>query len=174
MSNDDVLRYPRGKFAPQETYSESELKELINRIDSFPQRFEAVAKSLSQKQLDTCYRDGGWTARQVIHHVADSHMNAYIRLKWSLTENTPTIKAYDEKLWAQTPEVHLDPWLSLNLLKALHVKWTALLRSIEPSDLQRQFVHPETRKHVGVDRLIATYAWHGDHHLGHLEIIAKK
>jgi hypothetical protein len=101
-------------------------------------------------------------------------MNAYIRFKWTLTEDTPLIKAYDEKLWAETPEVKLDPQVSLNLLKALHIKWVALLKLIRPEDLKRAFTHPDTKKNVPLDRLMATYAWHGEHHLGHLEIISKK
>jgi hypothetical protein len=101
-------------------------------------------------------------------------MNAYIRFKWALTENTPVIKAYNEKLWAETPEVKHDPAISLNLLKALHVKWVALLKGLSSEDLQKEYIHPETKKHVRLDRLIGMYAWHGDHHLAHLEIVAKK
>ncbi len=172
--NNDTLRYPTGKFAPQDTYSKKEIDEFIARMESLPARFEAVAKALSVKQLETPYRDGGWTARQVIHHIADSHMNAYIRFKWTLTEDTPIIKAYDEKLWAQTPEVASDPQISIALLKALHVKWTTLLKALKPEDLMREYIHPETKKHNRLDRIVAMYAWHGDHHLGHLKIVAGK
>ncbi len=172
--NNDALRYPTGKFAPQDTYSKKEIDEFIARMDSLPARFEAVAKALSAKQLETPYRDGGWTARQVIHHVADSHMNAYIRFKWTLTEDTPIIKAYDEKLWAETPEVAFDPQISIALLKALHIKWTTLLKALTPEDLMREYIHPETKKHNRLDRIVAMYAWHGDHHLGHLKIVAGK
>jgi hypothetical protein len=174
MSNDEALRYPTGKFAAKDSYSPDEIKNLISTIESFPSRFEATAKALSAKQLDTPYRDGGWTARQVIHHVSDSHMNAFIRFKWTLTEETPLIKAYDEKQWALTPEVSADPSLSLALLKALHAKWIILLKALSESDLKKEFTHPETKKNVRLDRLIATYAWHGDHHLGHLKIIEGK
>lgn len=174
MNNDESLRYPVGRFAGKDSYSSVEIKELISAIESFPSRFEAVAKSLTPKQLDTAYREGGWTARQVIHHVSDSHINAFIRFKWSLTEDTPLIKAYDEKQWALTPEVSADPSLSIALLKALHAKWVVLLKALSENDLKKEFTHPETKKNVRLDRLIATYAWHGDHHLGHLNIIAKK
>lgn len=175
MSNaDDHLRYPIGKFTPQPSYTSQELEACIKRIEALPSKIEEVFKSLSPKQLETAYRDGGWTARQVIHHVADSHTNAYIRVKWTLTENTPLIKAYDEKAWAETPEVKLDPMISIQLLKALHVKFTALLRLVSPEDLPKSFLHPETNKHVPLDRMMALYAWHGDHHLGHLKIIAAK
>jgi hypothetical protein len=174
MSSDEHLRYPKGKFVPSESYSSADISQNIKRIEATPLQIEKMVSSLTTKQLDTTYRDGGWTARQVIHHVADSHMNAYIRFKWTLTENTPLIKAYDEKLWADTAEVNGDPVLSVNLLKALHVKWVTLLSKLTPADFQREFIHPETQKKVRLDRALATYAWHGEHHLGHLEIISKK
>lgn len=174
MNNDDALRYPVGKFSGKDSYSPGEIKDLIAAIENLPSKMEMVANGLSPKQLDTPYRDGGWTARQVIHHVSDSHMNAFIRFKWSLTEETPLIKAYDEKQWALTPEVKSNPALSLALIKALHAKWVVLLKSLSESDLTKAFVHPETKKHVRLDRLIATYAWHGEHHLGHLKIIEGK
>jgi hypothetical protein len=101
-------------------------------------------------------------------------MNAYIRFKWTLTEDSPTIKAYNEKLWAETPETRMDPNLSLDLLKALHKKWAALLSSLSSEDLKKEYIHPETGKRNRLDRIIALYAWHGDHHLGHLNIVAGK
>lgn len=162
------LRYPIGPFAAKENYTPEEIRELVNRIETLPARLESEVKALSKAQLDTPYRDGGWTVRQVVHHVADSHSNAYIRVKWTLTESTPEIKAYNEKDWAQTPEVNLDPALSLAVLKALHAKWVALLKLLSPGDLQKSFVHPETKKQVRLDRMIALYAWHGDHHLAHI------
>ena len=172
--NDEHLRYPIGKFAPQQTYTTQELDECILRIESFPSRLEEMIKNFTTIQLETQYRDGGWTARQVVHHVSDSHMNAYVRFKWTLTEETPVIKAYHEKLWAQTPEVKLDPLLSLNLLRALHVKWVALLKSLSMEDLQREYIHPETRKNFKLATVVAMYAWHGEHHMGHLKIVADK
>lgn len=174
MSNDDALRYPVGKFAPKESYTSEELTELIASIEQIPGKIETLANALSPKQLDTPYREGGWTARQVLHHIADSHMNAYIRLKWTLTEETPLIKAYDEKAWATTPETLSDPALSIALIKALHTKWIVLMRGLKASDLGRAFTHPDTKKQVRIDRLIATYAWHGEHHLGHLKIVSAK
>ncbi len=174
MNNDDALRYPIGKFSPQESYTQEEIKLNIGRIESLPAKIEELAKSFSVKQLETPYREEGWTARQVLHHLSDSHLNAYIRTKWTLTEETPLIKAYNEKDWAQTPETKLDPSISIALLKALHVKWTALLYTLDGSALQKAFIHPETKKQVTMARQIATYAWHGEHHLGHLKIIASK
>ena len=174
MNNDDALRYPIGKFVAQEIYTPAEIKLNIGRIESLPAKIEEIAKSLSAKQLETPYREGGWTARQVIHHISDSHLNAYIRTKWTLTEEKPLIKAYEEKDWALTPETKFDPAISITLLKALHTKWTALLHTLSADALQRAFVHPETKKEVTLERQIATYAWHGEHHLGHLKIIASK
>lgn len=174
MNNDDALRYPIGKFSPQETYTPEEIKLNIARIESLPAKIEEVAKSLTSNQLETPYREGGWTARQVLHHLPDSHLNAYIRTKWTLTEQTPVIKAYNEADWAQTPETKFDPSDSITLLKVLHKKWTALLYVLSADDLKKAFIHPETNKHVTLERQIATYAWHSEHHLGHLKIIALK
>jgi hypothetical protein len=175
MSNtEDLLRYPIGKFEPRPMYTSQDLEACIKRIEALPAKVEEVFRSLSTKQIETTYREGGWTARQVIHHLADSHSNAYIRVKWTLTEQTPIIKAYDEKAWAETPEVKLDPAISIQLLNALHVKFTSLLRLVKPEDLTKSFMHPETKKLVPLDRMMDLYAWHGDHHLGHLKIIARK
>lgn len=174
MNNDEQLRYPIGRFSPKDTYSTEELQHFISQIEKLPPEVEKIINTLTIKQLDTPYRDGGWTARQVAHHLADSHMNAYIRTKWSLTEETPTIKVYAEKAWAETPETKLDPVISIELLKALHIKWTALLKRIDPLDLGRAFIHPDTNKVVRIDRLVALYAWHGEHHYGHLKIVSNK
>jgi hypothetical protein len=174
MNNDEQLRYPTGKFAAQESFTPQEIQTNIKRIEDLPGKVESLIKNFSSHALETTYRDGGWTARQVLHHLSDSHMNAYIRFKWTLTESTPTIKAYDEKAWAETPEIQLDPQISVALLKPLHVKWVALLKLIKSADLQKEFIHPETKKLVRLDRMIALYAWHGEHHLGHLQIIAGK
>jgi len=172
--SDDALRYPIGKFTSKEAYTKEELEESIRRIESLPARMEAIIRILSPKQLDTPYREGGWTARQVIHHVSDSHINAYVRFKWALTEDTPLIKAYNEKLWAETGEVKSSPELSLNLLKALHAKWAVLLKSLTAAELQREYIHPETKKNFRLGNVVAMYAWHGDHHLAHLKIVADK
>lgn len=171
--NDEHLRYPIGKLASLPSYTLAEIKDNITRIELAPSKIESIANQLSHTgKLDNKYREGGWTGRQVIHHVADSHMNAYIRTKWMLTEETPTIKAYDEKAWALTAEVSEDPNLSIHLLKALHAKWTTLLSALSEADFSRQFLHPESKKLVRLDQLVATYAWHGEHHEGHLKIIA--
>lgn len=174
MNNDDALRFPIGKFAAKDSYTPAEVQQNISVIEQLPKKIEDIVKGFGEEQLNTVYREGGWTARQVLHHLPDSHMNAYIRFKWTLTEDTPVIKAYDEKLWANTPEVSADPSISIAILKALHPKWVVLLRGLSASDLQKQFIHPDSQKHIKLERLIALYAWHGDHHLGHLKIIAAK
>jgi hypothetical protein len=172
--NDDELRYPTGRFLPQESYTLKEVQSNISRIERIPEKVEALAQRFHADQWDTPYRNGGWTARQVVHHMADSHLNAYIRCKWTLTESIPVIKTYNEKAWAETPETKLDPFISVLFLKALHLKWTALLQLIPAEDLKKDFIHPDTKKNVPLDRLIALYAWHGEHHVGHLQIVANK
>jgi hypothetical protein len=172
--NNEELRYPIGKFAPQKTYTAEEVKSNISRIEKLPSALEKVIGTLNAKQWATPYRDGGWTARQVVHHMADSHMNAYIRFKWTLTEPTPLIKVYDEKAWAETPETKLDPIISVSLLKTLHVKWIALLTLLTESDLDKEYTRPDKKDPVSLANLIALYAWHGEHHVGHLKIVAGK
>ncbi|MEJ0056062.1 MAG: putative metal-dependent hydrolase [Bacteroidota bacterium] len=167
-------RYPIGKFEPQDSYTSEDVKININRIAALPEKMKKALHGLSDAQLDTPYRDDGWTVRQVVHHVPDSHMNAYIRFKWSLTEDSPLIKAYDEKGWAVTPETSGPPSISTDLLTALHAKWTVLLKGLSTEDLRRDFTHPDTKKLVPLDRLIATYAWHGEHHLAHITSLKER
>jgi hypothetical protein len=165
---EDELRYPIGKFTPREKYTAEDLQQFIRRIESLPAKIEEAARPLTAAQLSTPYREGGWTLRQVLHHIPESHMNAYIRFKWALTEENPTIKPYNEKAWAETPEISLDPKISIELLKALHVKWVALLKSLSPKDLQKQYLHPETKRYNRLDNMMGMYAWHGEHHLSHI------
>lgn len=162
------LQYPIGKFQAKGEYSPEEVLKNIDRIEALPAKLTGAFAGLNDAQLDTPYREGGWTIRQVIHHLADSHMNAYIRTKWTLTEESPVIKAYDEKLWAETPETHGPPALSISVLEALHDKWSALLRKLSPTELQRYFIHPQTQREVKLVNQIGLYAWHGDHHLAHI------
>lgn len=172
MNNDELLRYPAGRFIPKDAYSAEDMQYFISQLEKLPLDVEKIVNTFTTRQLDTPYRAGGWTARQVVHHLADSHMNAFIRTKWALTEDTPTIKAYNEKAWAETPETKLDPALSIALLKALHAKWTALLQNLGPNDFKLEFLHPVTKKITPMDRNIAIYAWHGEHHCAHLRIVA--
>jgi hypothetical protein len=171
---EDELRYPIGKFVSKDLYSAQEVFDAIEKINSLPTKLENSVSRMSEDQLNTPYRDGGWTVRQVLHHVPDSHMNAYVRTKWTLTENAPLIKAYNEKLWADTPETTADPSLSLNLLRTLHAKWVILLKQLKEDDLQRHFVHPETGKSVKICTMINMYAWHGDHHLAHITSLKER
>lgn len=174
MKNEDQLRYPVGRFTPQQDYTLEELQVLIDKIAGFPSRLKQTVETLNPQQMDTRYREGGWTARQVIHHLSDSHMNAYIRLKWTLTENSPTIKAYDEKRWAETVEVSEDPQISIDLLTSLHAKWVRLLKRLTAEDFARGYMHPESGKFVTLAHQVGLYAWHGDHHLGHLRLVTNK
>ncbi len=167
-------RYPIGKFTAQASYEKEELDKYISDLEALPNQLENAVKGLSDKQLDTPYREGGWTVRQVIHHVADSHMSAYTRMKWALTEDSPLIKAYDEKAWAHTPETTLETSPSLDFLKALHKKWCYLMRNLDAGDLQKVFIHPDSKKAVMLQTIIATYAWHGAHHLAHITALKKK
>lgn len=168
------LQYPIGKFVAAEKHANEEIAAFIQRIERLPQKLEAAIVGLSNTQLDTPYREGGWTVRQVVHHVADSHMNAYIRIKWTLTEETPLIKAYHEKLWAETSETKDDPSLSITLLKALHAKWIALAKSLSAEQLQKQYIHPDTKKQVALHNLLGMYAWHGEHHVAHIVELKKR
>jgi len=168
------IRYPIGKFTPKENYTPEDIAGFIKKLEELPVKLEEAVSALSDEQLDTAYREDGWTVRQVVHHLADSHMHAYIRTKWTLTENEPVIKAYHEKLWAETGETKSPPHISLSFLKALHAKWVILLRSISHTDLDRFFVHPETKRQLTLKSLMAIYAWHGEHHLAHITNLKKE
>ena len=162
------LRYPIGPFQFDGQPSESQLKQFISDIEQAPARFRAALAGLSEPQLDTPYRPGGWTVRQVTHHVPESHMNAYVRMKLALTEGNPTIKPYDEARWAETPDVRNTPVaVSLALLEALHQRWVTLLTALGPTDFARTLVHPESGSWT-IGRYVAPYAWHGKHHVAHI------
>src|SRR5690349_10532973 len=160
-------RYPIGKFTPPQHITPAMRQEAIKTIAEAPAHFRAAVKGLSDTQLDTPYREGGWTVRQVAHHVPDSHVNAYVRFKLALTEDTPRIKPYEESRWAALPDSRLDPAVSLALLDALHERWVVLLRSLAPEDWERAYDHPDN----GVTTLraaLGVYAWHGRHHVAHV------
>ena len=168
------LQYPIGKFISQPSHTPTEIDTAIEQIRLLPKHLETAIAGLTDSQLDTPYRDGGWTVRQVVHHVADSHMNAYIRIKWTITEDTPIIKAYYEKLWAETPETKLSPIVSLALLQALHHKFALLLSNLSQAHLAKEFIHPETQKRVAIHNMIGMYAWHGAHHTAHITELRKR
>jgi hypothetical protein len=164
------LQYPIGRFSYPDTTTPAERQQWIREIANTPRELRAAVAGLSQAQLDTCYRPGGWTVRQVVHHVPDSHMNAVVRFKLALTEDQPTIKPYDEALWAKLADATLPIEPSLDLLDALHLRWVGLLESMTNLDFQRTFAHPES----GIwrlDQYLAQYAWHGRHHVAHIRSI---
>lgn len=164
------LRYPIGQFSCPEIISEVTKREWIDTLDNFPTRLESLVKNLSEQQLNTPYREEGWTVRQVVHHCADSHHNSYIRFKWAMSEENPIIKAYDEKAWAELFDTKTAPiTLSLAHLKAVHAKLVYFLKGLSDNDLQRTFIHPENKNTVVLRENIGIYAWHCNHHYAHIE-----
>jgi len=166
-------RYPVGNFSFEGPPSEQQKAGFLDDIEQTPARLRAAVQGLSEQQLNTPYRNGGWTVRQVVHHVPDSHMNAYIRFKLALTEEEPTIRPYMEDRWAELPESRSAPVeLSLALLENLHTRWMLTLRAIPPEDWQRTFRHPEMGL-MSLDKALALYAWHGRHHVAHVTELRK-
>ena len=161
------LRYPVGKFDFEVPINEADYPMLIAAIAETPGALRAAVAGLSRDQLETRYRPGGWTVRQVVHHFADSHMNAYVRFRLALTENEPTIKPYDEAAWAALPDSRLPVEESLNLIEALHARWVALLELLTDEDFQKDFVHP-VRGRQNLATALALYDWHGRHHTAHI------
>jgi uncharacterized damage-inducible protein DinB len=168
------LRYPIGEFQHPATFSAEDRRRSIAIIEETPAKMRAALRGLNDKQLDTPYRPGGWTVRQVVHHVPDSHLNAYIRFKLALTEEVPTIKPYDEQSWANLADSKNTPVeTSLTLLESLHQRMTILLKSMKPEDFSRKLNHPE-RGPMTVDSVLALYAWHGPHHVAHVTELRKR
>ena len=171
MTDLEQLRYPVGRFerlkAPLDRAARTGH---IDIIEQTPATFRSLVTGRSDGQLDTPYRPGGWTVRQVVHHVPDSHMNAYIRMKFAITEDAPAIKAYDEAKWAELPEAKTGPAdMSVALLEALHRRWVMFLRALIDADCSKAYVHPELGK-VTLDEAIALYAWHCRHHTAHIRL----
>lgn len=167
-------RYPIGTFDKNIDVTKEMRNEFINTIESLPSQLRKEVENLSQQQLDTHYRDGGWTIRQVVHHLPDSHLNSYVRFKLALTEDNPAIKTYEEHLWAELPDTFkttID--ISLNLLESLHVRWAILLRSLTDEQFEKTFQHPERGK-VNLNTSLAMYAWHSKHHLAHITELKKE
>ena len=169
VTGTDDLRYPIGQFRFEGGGDPRRREERIGEIASAPAHLRAAVAGLSPSQLDTPYRDKGWTVRQVVHHLPDSHLNAYTRMKLALTEDEPTIKPYEEARWAELPDARTGPVeISLGLLESLHHRWVLLLRQLRPADFGRRFRHPELGRSLELDELIALYAWHGRHHVAHI------
>jgi uncharacterized damage-inducible protein DinB len=169
------LRYPLGKFQrPGAALTADQRREFIADIEQAPARLVSALKNLKAEQLDTPYRPGGWTVRQVVHHVPDSHMNAYVRMKLALTEDLPTIKPYDEARWAELPDSKTPIEPSLAILENLHKRWVLLLKSLRSSDWSRKYGHPDWSKPMSLDDTLALYAWHGKHHVAHITTLRER
>jgi len=163
------LRYPVGRFAPIPSISLEQRVGLIDAIAAFPNDLAAAIEGLSQAQLNTPYREGGWTVRQVVHHVADSHMHAFLRMRTAMAADNPEVGAYDQDAWAGLADSKAAPVpLSLHLIDAIHTRWTWWLRRLTPADFARTVRHPEHDDAISIDFLLQLYAWHGGHHLGHI------
>ena len=174
MGTTDDLRYPIGRFEFDGEVSERQRREWIAAIAETPARLREAVKGLSEQQLDTPYRPGGWTLRQVVHHLPDSHLNSYVRYRLALTEDEPTIKPYAEARWAELADARTGPVEpSLALLEALHDRWVRLLNSLSPADWARTFRHPE-RGISTLDRTLGLYAWHGRHHVAQIVSALKR
>jgi len=168
-SND--LRYPIGVFVPPASSTHAERTARIEVIRLLPERLKSAVEGLTEAQLETPYRQDGWTVRQVVHHVADSHANAYVRFKLALTEDWPTIKPYEEALWAKLPDSRLPIEISLSLLTTVHMRWVAVLESMTEEDFERGYVHPARQQNGGRQPLwevLAMYDWHSRHHTAHI------
>lgn len=171
----EKLRYPIGVFEKPSNITPEIIASWISILEHYPNRLENLVSSLSDKQLNTPYRPGGWTVRQVVHHVADSHHHSYIRFKWALTEDTPIIKYYYEALWAELEDAKTAPIvLSLNHLRAVHAKLVYLLKGLNEDDLNKSFIHPEHNEEVDLKTNIGKYAWHSNHHYAHIENLLKR
>ncbi len=169
MSEALDLRYPIGRPHLKLALSEGERAEALRVIEETPARLREAVRGLNDKQLDTRYRDGGWSVRQVVHHVPDSHLNAYIRMKLALTEDAPTIKPYDEARWAELPDSRGPLESSLALLESVHERWLRLMRALSPADFARPFHHPEhPDAPLTIDWILSLYGWHGPHHIVHI------
>ncbi|MET4106370.1 YfiT family bacillithiol transferase [Hymenobacter sp. UYP22] len=164
------LRYPIGHAVlPDETLDRGARTAYMAQIATLPDQVRAAVAGLTPEQLDTPYRPNGWTVRQLVHHLPDSHLNAYTRFRLALTEDNPTIKPYDEAAWAELPDVAATPpAVSLALLEALHIRWVKLLRGMEEAQWQRTYFHPESKRTFTLDQVLVLYAWHGRHHLAHI------
>jgi hypothetical protein len=173
-SSEQDLRYPVGRFKPPDNITAADTASWLRDIEALPANLRHAVADLNDAQLDTPYRPGGWTVRQVVHHLPDSHMNSYSRFRLALTEDSPTIKPYDEAAWAELVDAKTAPIEpSLALLESLHARWTILLGSLTETDLARTFRHPELGK-VRLDWTLGSYAWHSRHHVAHITNLRRR
>ncbi len=174
MKDIDRLKYPIGKFKAPEKYTEEMREGFINEIEQTPYYLREAVENLNEDQLNTPYRAGGWTVEQVIHHIPDSHMNAYIRTKLGLTEKQPTIKPYDQAAWAELEDYSTTPVeVSLSLLDAIHTRWVILLKSLHADQFECKLNHPENGI-IDINWILAQYAWHGKHHVAHINSLKQR
>ncbi len=168
------LRYPIGKASIEGELTQDQRMAMIDEVGRLPSKLRAALQNLNPHQLETSYRPEGWTVRQVVHHLADSHMNAFVRFKLALTESEPTIKPYNEKLWAETADARTAPFeLSLNLIESLHERWTLLMSTMEAKDFLRVMIHPE-RGRLMLGNTLRLYEWHGRHHTAHITALRER
>lgn len=168
-ASEDDLRYPIGRFAPPSVLDAAARGAWMARLAAAPSALRRAVAGLDEAQLDTPYRPGGWTVRQVVHHLPDSHLNSYLRFRWALTEPTPTARAYDERAWAELPDASHGPVApSLALFEALHARWALLLDAMGDDDFERAWVHPQTGAARTLAWTLGLYAWHGEHHVAHI------
>jgi hypothetical protein len=173
--NLEQLKYPIGRYQKPEGMTPELRKEWFAVLGALPSWMDACIENLDAAQLQVPYREGGWTIQQVIHHVADSHMNAYVRLKLALTEDNPTVKPYEEAAWAELPDTNLVPVnVSVTLLHALHRRMVSLLQNIQPADWERTFYHPDHKRSFPVWEVVALYAWHSRHHTEHIKQLRQR
>lgn len=168
------LKYPIGQFKTPEAITPEAISEYIQNIETLPTRLRWAVQDMMEIQLETPYRPEGWTVRQVVHHLPDSHINSFIRFKLALTEDKPLIRPYKETLWAELPDAKAPVDISLDLLQALHARWVILLKSIKGEDWAKVFVHPEMGKEYRLDVALALYSWHGNHHLAQIERLKER
>ena len=161
------LRFPIGEFVMPSSVTPQLRTAAISAIADMPARMREAVRGLSETQLDTPYRPGGWTVRQVVHHVPDSHLNAYVRVKLALTEDNPTIKPYDQDAFAGLPDQKLPVDVSLSLVDSLHARWVVVLKALTPQQFARPLYHPEIGA-ITIDYLVQTYGWHSRHHVAHI------
>lgn len=165
----EKLKFPIGHFSMPEIFDQKQINTWISEIEALPDQLKNATENLTDEELNQTYRPEGWTLRQVVHHIPDSHINAYIRFKQAITEDVPVIRPYYEERWAETGEAkNGDIKLSIDLLAALHQRWVAFLKTLNQEDYQRKYIHPAQAKELTLANMLGMYAWHGKHHLAHI------
>lgn len=168
------LKYPIGRFTAPSNYNRQQREDFIKMLKEAPAKFKEAITSLTNEQQSTPYREGGWTPKQVIHHVADSHMNSLVRVKLAITEENPTIKAYDENAWITLSDSNFDFHSSLKIIEGIHERYVVLLESLNEEQFKRTCYHPELNINISIDFILALYAWHSQHHLAHIYLVKNK